>query len=297
MKVRVKAKLRYQVSGLLGVTLLACFGVTGAEEKCETLLAEVERSAEAGAAARLQKGLERLQTGTVCDEATKGIVSGRIGELVQKALSSNTAGRVPATEVEGLLGYAVEHGQGWQAAEMLGDFHFDNKRYTESAEAYKLALDSLQEAESSSSAPTPEAISELLGKAERASLLAPQYVAQTRGLRANKVSLPITFKYDSTEFTPKGEAAVADLLNLLKEGNNASISLIGHTDPRGNPQYNKRLSLRRAAAVRDYLQKHGFPGAVDVDGRGAEEPLPVDSIARYSQEELYQMYRRVELRH
>lgn len=40
------------------------------------------------------------------------------------------------------------------------------------------------------------------------------------------------------------------------------VCLIGQADRQGNPEFNKRLALRRAQAVRDLLVEYGVPASV-----------------------------------
>jgi outer membrane protein OmpA-like peptidoglycan-associated protein len=56
------------------------------------------------------------------------------------------------------------------------------------------------------------------------------------------------------------------------------VVIEGHTDAKGRPQYNDALSLRRAAAVRDYLvQVKGVSAQVlMVEGKGSRKPIDPD---------------------
>ncbi len=64
----------------------------------------------------------------------------------------------------------------------------------------------------------------------------------------------ITFKFNSTEFTPDGRRQVDELAKAL-EDKQAGL-LIGHTDKQGDDAYNLNLSKRRAEAVKDALSKY-----------------------------------------
>ncbi len=53
-----------------------------------------------------------------------------------------------------------------------------------------------------------------------------------------------------------------------------SVNVIGYTDRIGSEEYNKRLSLRRAEAVKSHLVTHGVPaGKIRVEGRGKADPV------------------------
>jgi outer membrane protein OmpA-like peptidoglycan-associated protein len=111
-----------------------------------------------------------------------------------------------------------------------------------------------------------------------------------------RVALPIQFRFDSTDFTEAGAAAAADLADYLRLEMPDTITLVGHADPTGNPAHNRRLSLRRAEAVRDFLRARGFAGDIRVEGRGQDEPFDPATPAALTVEQLHQLHRRVELR-
>lgn len=107
---------------------------------------------------------------------------------------------------------------------------------------------------------------------------APAPVVQRASL-----SLLIQFGFDSAEVQPESQQALENLARALQSPELAGsrFSIEGHTDAKGRPDYNLRLSQRRADAVRDVLARHG----VDVQrlvaqGRGATEPAePQDPYA------------------
>lgn len=71
---------------------------------------------------------------------------------------------------------------------------------------------------------------------------------------ASALSIPVQFGFDSAELSPQSRAqidAIAEGIRLT-EGT-VRVVVEGHTDAKGRASYNDRLSLRRAAAVRDYL--------------------------------------------
>jgi len=56
-----------------------------------------------------------------------------------------------------------------------------------------------------------------------------------------------------------------------------SINVVGYTDRIGSEEYNKRLSLRRAEAVKNDLIAHGADaGKIRVEGRGKADPVTGD---------------------
>lgn len=74
-----------------------------------------------------------------------------------------------------------------------------------------------------------------------------------------------------TSTAAKQVRAIAALLEVVPA---ASVRVEGHTDSQGGADANRRLSQRRADAVRDALVKGGVPArAVQAVGRGAEAPV------------------------
>ena len=89
-----------------------------------------------------------------------------------------------------------------------------------------------------------------------------------------KVSLSADalFDFDKDTLKPAGKLRLDELATTLR-GEAANIIITGHTDSRGTDQYNDRLSMRRANAVRAHLALAG----VDLErmvpiGKGKREP-------------------------
>jgi len=58
------------------------------------------------------------------------------------------------------------------------------------------------------------------------------------------------------------------------------VKVTGYTDSVGSAAYNKKLSLRRAEAVRDYLVSIGVdPAKLEVDGAGMDNPVADNKTA------------------
>ena len=79
------------------------------------------------------------------------------------------------------------------------------------------------------------------------------------------------FDFDKSTLRPQGR----ELLNkvaaeLVKNaGDVKSIALVGHTDAVGSAEYNQKLSVRRADAVRNYLIEKGVnPSIITATGEG-----------------------------
>lgn len=90
------------------------------------------------------------------------------------------------------------------------------------------------------------------------------------------ISMPseLLFAFDSAEISPESRAHLEETAAMIRESGATTVTIVGHTDGIGRPEYNQQLSLRRADAVRDWLVNEG--GLTDVDfqvsGVGATEP-------------------------
>jgi OOP family OmpA-OmpF porin len=81
-------------------------------------------------------------------------------------------------------------------------------------------------------------------------------------------------------------------VEALKAEGGVAVIVEGHTDSVGSDAYNKKLSLRRADAVRQYLVKHGIPAdRITAEGFGESSP-----VASNDTEDGRAQNRRVELR-
>jgi peptidoglycan-associated lipoprotein len=80
------------------------------------------------------------------------------------------------------------------------------------------------------------------------------------------------FQFDSSD-PKKDQPTMQMLTNCMIDGplKGKTIKLIGHTDPRGTPNYNDKLGLERADRVQRYLVTHGVDSSrVQIDSMGAE---------------------------
>jgi outer membrane protein OmpA-like peptidoglycan-associated protein len=97
------------------------------------------------------------------------------------------------------------------------------------------------------------------------------------------LSLLVQFAFDSAEVEPQSRQALQNLAQALQSPELAAsrFAIEGHTDATGRPDYNLRLSQRRADAVRDLLASQGVAAArLQATGKGAQEPAdPADPNA------------------
>ncbi len=89
---------------------------------------------------------------------------------------------------------------------------------------------------------------------------------------------PVYFDFNENVLSTEATAAIDRNAECLKQGGKGgSVSLTGHSDPRGTEEYNLALSDRRAQAVRDRLTRMGFiNGAMKLVPKGELEASGTD---------------------
>jgi OOP family OmpA-OmpF porin len=82
------------------------------------------------------------------------------------------------------------------------------------------------------------------------------------------------FDFDKSVLKPAGKASLDDLTSKLQGINLEVIIAVGHTDSIGTDAYNQKLSIRRAEAVKAYLQSKGIEAnRVYTEGKGEKQPV------------------------
>lgn len=89
-----------------------------------------------------------------------------------------------------------------------------------------------------------------------------------------KLSADALFDFDSANLRPEGRASLDQLAANASRVNLEVILAVGHTDRIGSESYNKGLSERRAAAVKNYLVSKGIDSQrVYTEGKGKSQPV------------------------
>ena len=84
----------------------------------------------------------------------------------------------------------------------------------------------------------------------------------------------VYFDFNKATLKPGAGPTLDQAASTLKANPNMSIRLEGHTDSVGSDGYNRRLSQRRADAVRRYLAGQGVgAGRLDSVGKGESQPV------------------------
>ena len=88
----------------------------------------------------------------------------------------------------------------------------------------------------------------------------------------------VNFDFDSTQILQEAMVKLQSVISTLKLNPGITTRIIGHADSTGTEEYNRGLSLRRAAAVRSYLVDQGIDiTRLSVAGKGESEPLVSNS--------------------
>jgi outer membrane protein OmpA-like peptidoglycan-associated protein len=242
----------------------------------------------------------------VCDGEYRSWLGNQIAvRMYNAAVASGSPG---AAALEDILHY----GSPWQVFSALGDIASDAKDWSQASHRYQQAMAEIADPKRTPKSPGKEIILGLAKKAEQAGLLSKHYAGTIRGrdgeneglaatvirgIQITTVAMPVEFETAKTTFTEKGRAAALDMADFIKNTKPLpqSIVLIGHADPRGSDALNVPLSLARARALADFLKINGVDVDIQTEGRGSSEPYQPDQASKYTEQELWQMDRRVEL--
>ena len=82
----------------------------------------------------------------------------------------------------------------------------------------------------------------------------------------------INFEFDSSILTD-GYPSLLRLAELLNQNPGFNVALVGHADSIGSESYNDELALKRANAVKEFLEQNGArSGQITASGRGESDP-------------------------
>lgn len=101
---------------------------------------------------------------------------------------------------------------------------------------------------------------------------------KSKFLNNEKLVLYLNFAFNSDSFTLESTEKLNSLGKILasKDLEKSNFLIEGHTDSKGNEEYNRTLSMKRALGVRDYLCSKFNLGKnlFRVIGKGESDPIP-----------------------
>lgn len=90
-----------------------------------------------------------------------------------------------------------------------------------------------------------------------------------------ELAADVLFDFDKADLRPEATKTLARAAGIVREKATGTVRVEGHTDGKGTPAYNQRLSERRAASVKSWLVTTGGLGAFtfSTKGLGATQPI------------------------
>ena len=107
-----------------------------------------------------------------------------------------------------------------------------------------------------------------------------EVVTDANDLKAVKVTLEsgILFNTSSSTLNDASKAALRKFASNMADLPDTDLTILGHTDNTGSPEYNDKLSVQRAASVASYLQNCGMSiDRMTIEGRSFHEPVADNS--------------------
>jgi len=196
----------------------------------------------------------------------------------------------------------------WETVVQRGNRATKNKDWKDAARFYNDALDMINDPRKTPQIPSPTQIEKIHHLASNAMLLAvhtgqsrsvqscsTMMRSQVRGFKIKKHLIPIQFDFATSNFSASGKQAARQLAHCIQQNDMREIHLIGHTDERGLDDFNLKLSIERAKALKNYLENERVSASLVTSGQGERAPLQLNNPENYTQEEIYALNRRVEV--
>ena len=304
---------------VMGISMVFAAPVAQAAN-CPTLVATFNAAAEAGRDKEAETAIDKVANDPVC-AGLRSQMQRRLAALRLTAVQNAMTQNKPVESFESALLAAEKPQLLWQASATLGEVRFNQRAFVEAAQAFDRAIEIVKSETLTPTAPQPEDIQRLLDRGSEARLLAANqqggkggksqfvqtaangagalggvYSPMVRGIVPRAIPIPITFEYRSAELTPVGVQAATELLRAIREQQPEKVRVVGHTDPRGGPDFNLKLSKARADAVAAFLRDNGVTVPIEAEGVGAAEPVTIDANVGLSPDDINALSRRVEWR-
>ena len=87
------------------------------------------------------------------------------------------------------------------------------------------------------------------------------------------LSSDVLFDFDKAELKPEADRELQKAAGIIRQKGKGLILISGYTDSKGTDAYNKRLSLARAQAVKNWFEAQGLHQNYQTEGLGAANPV------------------------
>ena len=102
-------------------------------------------------------------------------------------------------------------------------------------------------------------------------------VKQTETEVRIELAADVLFDFDKDTLKPVAQETLQKAAAVIREQTKGAIRIDGHTDAKGDDNYNLKLSQRRAAAVKNWLAQKGNLGGRTMSTQGFGKKKPVAS--------------------
>ena len=108
----------------------------------------------------------------------------------------------------------------------------------------------------------------------------PQSQVAKEIIEKGRTTLNVLFDFDKAEIKKNSFEEIDDMAAVMKQYPDLNVVIEGHTDNIGSAAYNKKLSQRRAEAVKKYMVEKGGIDAkrLTAKGFGLEKPIASNAI-------------------
>ncbi len=301
---------------LVFVGVLAGNCAASAQVDCEALLGQFNAAIEK----RSLNDAKALES-TIATDAGCGMrlldVQRRRSSFELLLAHEKINGGAPALEYEALIIDADKPDVLWRAAVALADMRFSQRRFGDATLGYERAIETIKNLAKTPVSPGEDTIKAALQRAAQSRALAANEESGSkavfvtaakdhrdgkiggsmsqsiRGFKPTVVPIPVGFETATAKFTPVGEQAARELLDVVREQSPNEVVLVGHTDERGEAEYNMRLSAQRVAAVAAFLKQNGIAAKITTSAMGKSDPLQLANVSDLTREDIWALNRRV----
>ena len=184
----------------------------------------------------------------------------------------------------------------WGTQAVYGDIAVYRHQWQLAARFYHQAIDLIRDKQATPQAPAPSSIRKLLKLAYQTQNLtagSQSVFGKIRGVTPENI--PIQFSFAKTTLDNQAKQFLQQLASYIKQQNITKLTLIGHTDTKGNHAINDKISKQRALTVQKYLQQLGVTANINIKCKGKRQPLQLAHARIYTFEQINALNRRVEL--